>query len=565
MSESVPAGYTTIDSPITSTKPGEVIENVVITTTGDQPAISITSDDVTIRNILIKSTTGDGIDVYGNNASISNIEVDGPTPTDNSGSRSGGSTGIYSYGVSGLDVSNATFRNTGTGIAAIQSPGTVLTGITGYDMQGPFPGGQLVQFGSSDGSSLTNFAVHNDAGLSHPEDDISVVSSRNTAIAQGVVDGDNSPSGVGVMVEGQSDGTTVSDVDALQMGDGAFSSYSDNVDFTNVRSFSNIAGDQGRGVPLSNGLIFYAEGSNVSFDDASYTDPGDPNNIFVGNGSTQADIAEAPNAVATTPITNVLPWSTVGMRVGVGGTEYVNNAPVTHDDTVSYTGKAGAAQTITDATLPANDTDPDTGDTRTLPSVDGSGAHDGTVSPVNGNAVHAPVENLYSLITGSDSRTPTDGVSSTMQDKAHELSSADSDLTLAGQTTAQTGSISLAANKPDLTSPDVGALSDATPNSSKSAKTSSTMHGFTQDSDQATLFNSADFMTTSSARYAGQTNLQGMADKAARLLHGTGDIASSFDFGDSTDLYADHDNTGAFNAGDGLVTIAGKKEMILPL
>ncbi len=307
----VPDSFAYSQSPITSTTPGEVIENLFLDVTGDQPAITITSDDVTIKNVYIKATTGDGIDVFGDDATISNVQVDAPAATDNGGMDGEGSAGVYAFGVSGLKVDHATFRNTGTGVGTDQAPGTVLSNIEGYDMQGPFPGGQLVQFGESDGSSLTDFYVHNDPDLSHPEDDISVYNSRDVTIARGVVDGDNSPSGVGVMVEGPSEGTDVSDVDAIHMGNGAFSSYSNDVSFRDVRSFDNDATDQGRGDPLSGGLIFYAPGSDVSFDDATYKDPGDPDNVLSGD-PVEADIAEDRGATPHGHIGNVFAWTDDG-------------------------------------------------------------------------------------------------------------------------------------------------------------------------------------------------------------------------------------------------------------
>ena len=329
MSVEIPDNFSYSTAPITSTTPGEVIENLYLDVTGNQPAINITSDGVTIRNVYIKTTTGDGIDVFGDNATISNVEVDATTPTDNGGMDGEGSDGVYAYGVSGLKVDHATFRNTGSGVATGQSPGTVLSNIEGYNMQGPFPGGQLVQFGESDGSSLTNFYVDNDPKISHPEDDISVYNSRNVTISRGVLDGDNSPSGVGVMVEGTSDGTKVGSVDAVHMGDGAFSSYSNNVSFTDVRSFNNIATDQGRGKPLSGGLIFYAPGSGVSFDDATYTAPGDPDNVLSGD-PVAADITQDGGATPAGHIGNVFAWTDdtddqTGLKVPTvqSGTTYV--------------------------------------------------------------------------------------------------------------------------------------------------------------------------------------------------------------------------------------------------
>jgi hypothetical protein len=176
-------------------------------------------------------------------------------------------------------------------------------------MQGPFPGGQLVQFNRSGDASLTNFYAKNDADTSHPEDVVSVVDSPNVTVSNGVIDGDNSPSGVGVMFEGDSQGGQVSNVDAIHMGDGAFSSYSDDVTLNNVHAFDNIDDDQGRGTPMSDGLLFFAEGSNVSFLDATYTRPADADNIVNGDPDV-ADISADPSAVAMSHVTNTFSWST---------------------------------------------------------------------------------------------------------------------------------------------------------------------------------------------------------------------------------------------------------------
>ena len=55
------------------------------------------------------------------------------------------------------------------------------------------------------------------------EDSISIWRSSNVTVARGLVDGNNSPTGAGVMFEGSEEGVTgglLEDVDAVHQGDG---------------------------------------------------------------------------------------------------------------------------------------------------------------------------------------------------------------------------------------------------------------------------------------------------------------------------------------------------------
>ena len=79
-------------------------------------------------------------------------------------------------------------------------------------------------------------------------------------IRRGVVDGNNSPSGVGIMFE-QSDGVTsgglCEDVDAVHQGNGCFFAYpARNITFRRTRARDNICVSQGRGTPSSGGLAW---------------------------------------------------------------------------------------------------------------------------------------------------------------------------------------------------------------------------------------------------------------------------------------------------------------------
>ena len=113
----------------------------------------------------------------------------------------------------------------------LNSPGATISNVEGFDFRRPFPRGRFVQFDKSGNSTLTNFYVYNDPAHSHAEDNVSVYYSPNVKISSGVIDGNNSPSEVGVMFEGNSGGGKVDHVDAVHMGNGAFTSYSPDVTF----------------------------------------------------------------------------------------------------------------------------------------------------------------------------------------------------------------------------------------------------------------------------------------------------------------------------------------------
>ena len=84
--------------------------------------------------------------------------------------------------------------------------------------------------------------------------------------------------------------------------------------------------------------------------------------------------------------------------------------------------------TLTAASLLANDTDVDAGDTKTLVSVDGTGAV-GSVSIVGGNVVYDPGLAFQSLGAGA---TTTDSFTYTMQDAAGVQSTATVTMTITG-------------------------------------------------------------------------------------------------------------------------------------
>ena len=308
----MPTGLTTSTTPIRTTHDGQVIENLDLWVS-DGNAIRVEHDNVVIRNVTIHHADGNGIVVEDSSGvTVENSLIVHSDPPNGNQGLAGEATGIRVVNAPDFTASHVTLQDSGTGIYLGQSPGATLSHLEGHDFHGLYPSGQFVQFYQSPNGSLSDFAVTNDPNGSHVEDNVSIIDSQNVSIANGVIDGNNSPSGAGVMFEGNSQGGHVQNVDVIHMSNGGFSSYSDDVSFVDTRSFDNDAGDQGRGVSLSNGLIWNMTGHNVTVEDSTYTDPGVANNIVWGTSSAGADVTAAPSATPMTPIHNVFDGSATG-------------------------------------------------------------------------------------------------------------------------------------------------------------------------------------------------------------------------------------------------------------
>ncbi|MBT2161475.1 right-handed parallel beta-helix repeat-containing protein [Zobellia barbeyronii] len=230
---------------------GVVISNCIIEYTGAYTGIKFANaDNLTINNCSITYT---------------NAPSSGPLPD----ATRNCIEGIESQN---LVITNVKVKDGSTGISLNQCDDSVLTYIEGHNMRGPYPRGQFVQYDKCIGGLLENFSVINDRNIAWTEDNISIYKSAGQQIKKGLIVGNNSPTGVGVLFEDQNTegarggfGGLVEDVDFLEMGNGVVSSVegSKNVIFTRIRAKQIICGDlgQNRGVPTSNSLIFAAFGT----------------------------------------------------------------------------------------------------------------------------------------------------------------------------------------------------------------------------------------------------------------------------------------------------------------
>ena len=309
---STPAFTLTDSPPITVSHNGQVIENVRIHAVG-QPGIKIQNfSDVIIRNVEINHEGGNGILCTGadglsiENVSITHIGSGSPLPSE-------GEINIDCELSSGIVIKNARLRGGSSGIYLLQSPNAHLSFIEGYNFRGPFPRGQLVQFNSSSSCTLEDFSAINnpDPSDSWTEDIISVFRSDNCIIRRGLLEGNNSESGVGIMFESSVNGL-VEDVDTVGQANGSFFAYPGNdVTFRRTRARDNICVSQGRGAPSSNALVWGGDPSRstgLRIEDSRYYNLCNPGNIVWEWNTFDIVSYASEDFQPRDPIVNQFPW-----------------------------------------------------------------------------------------------------------------------------------------------------------------------------------------------------------------------------------------------------------------
>lgn len=172
-----------------------------------------------------------------------------------------------------------------------------------------------MQFDKSSDGVLEDFSCINPPDSSWPEDNVSVYRSSNVTVRRGLLSGNNSPSGVGVMFElsdGTSSGGLAEDVDTVDQGNGSFSGYpAKDVVFRRTRARDNhCVGQAGRDAPLSNVLVWAGspDSSNLTLEDSRYFGLCNPGNtVWDQSVFTKVDIQEE-DFTPRAPIVETFCW-----------------------------------------------------------------------------------------------------------------------------------------------------------------------------------------------------------------------------------------------------------------
>jgi hypothetical protein len=249
----------TASGPVTVTTNGQIIELLRITSTNG-PGISVDGHSgVVIRNVEIRHAGGHGIDIArSDDILIENVSIEHTGAPASGQNPNADLDNIYCNGSARPTIKNVRLTRGSSGIYLVECPNSQLSFVEGHDFRGPFPRGQVVQWDKSDHGTLEDFSVECGA-TSWTEDNVNMYMSLDMAVRRGLVDGNNSPSGVGVIFDGDTSTGVVEDVDAVHMGNGCFSDYAgaDGNVFRRTRCRDNICtSQQGRGVPSSNALLW---------------------------------------------------------------------------------------------------------------------------------------------------------------------------------------------------------------------------------------------------------------------------------------------------------------------
>ncbi|GJL55828.1 MAG: hypothetical protein NPIRA02_29600 [Nitrospirales bacterium] len=312
--------FLTPSGPVASTMDGEIIERLDVTVSG-QDGIVVTHDNVTVRMCRIHYSGGDAIQCSGSTGlvieDIETIHTNSPVTGQNPDSNT---NGIDILNCPGVQIRRVRSYDSSTGCYILNTSNPTVSFIEGYNVRGPFPRGQLIQFSQGDNPVLHDFSLVNNRHVAWTEDGVNFFRCNNSIARRGLVRGMNSPSGVGVQHEhlmGESD-ALLEDVDIADWGNGAAQGWiATNCTFRRVRCIDgSLDFFQGRTTPsgqstLSGGVAFSfsLQGSGHQLLDCSYWNPAKPNQLTFNNAVIDPIELTEENFSPRRPLNLVFPWT----------------------------------------------------------------------------------------------------------------------------------------------------------------------------------------------------------------------------------------------------------------
>lgn len=306
----------TPSGPVTASANGQVIQNLDVTSTSGNDITVNGFSNVVIKNCKIthtggagiRATNADGLRIENVNVIHAGAPASGQNPSDDRNN-------IDVFSSDDVVVLNARLAKGSSGIYVLDSNRPSISFVEGYDFRGPFPRGQIVQLNKSHNGIIQDFYNQNPPATAWTEDNINIFQSDNAIVRRGLIDGNNSPSGVGVIIEPLESGnikSLVEDVDTIRMGNGCFSSFrGDGNTFRRVRCRENICGDlSGRGTSLSNSLMFHSfagQATNTRYEQAKYWASCN-GNISWDNATMAVAEFEQVNYTQREPMTIIFSW-----------------------------------------------------------------------------------------------------------------------------------------------------------------------------------------------------------------------------------------------------------------
>lgn len=300
---------------VSTTAANQVIEGRDIT-----GKVIVAHGGVIIRNCRIKHPGDNGI--YANtvaNLTIEDVEMINTSAASGLNPNPAEHIAVHLNSVSGtVDISRLTVRGA-AGIYAHRCAAKLnINRMEGRNIRGPVTPlrGQLIQFNQcTGGGQVEDFSCENDPQNSWPEDVVNFYFCTGSYIfRRGLLDGCNSPSGVGFMIQ-DTPSVLVEDVDCVNQGNGAFSSFgpksSDNI-FRRCNARDMIAISQGRGVPTSGALAYHSwsGAARTKFEQCKYFNIVSASKLAWDQATMAVKDFTPANFTARAPVRNVFGWST---------------------------------------------------------------------------------------------------------------------------------------------------------------------------------------------------------------------------------------------------------------
>ena len=331
---------------------GQRVEGLMIDAEGEAPAIRVAGHArVVIRHCLIRHADGPGINAEGAGELLiedcqiicTSAPASGPLATFEA-------LNVRLDGCRTVVMRRLKVERGASGVYAHRCTDVRIGMLEGHDFRGPFPRGQLVQFDKCREAVLEDFSCENRGHTSWSEDNVNCFGCVDPIIRRGFIHGNNSPSGIGVLIENGEggEGGLVQDVDVVYWANGAFSAAenSKGVVFERCRardglgpaaSSTNLGhldyrgqpipsletwmGGQNRGAPLSGQEAFFAYetgAADIEFRDCRYANlPKAPNLAWDQERMTVAEF-ENVDFTPRASLRLAFPWSVAAAPEGNG-------------------------------------------------------------------------------------------------------------------------------------------------------------------------------------------------------------------------------------------------------
>ena len=271
------------------TQSGQIIENLLITANeNDECGISILDkSNITIRNVRIEHKNR-GICVQDSSGLVINtvqmISTSAPLAgphcdfgrtncNNNKAARANPDErlSILLNNAPGAVLEHLQMEKGSGGLWGYRSNNLSLHDFVCFDIRGPYPRGQCVQMTESNGAVIKNFYAKNFKGVSRSEDNFNFYESDNAVISDGLVDGNWSVNGVGIIADRGADNLRVSNIDFLETGSAAVSVWSNdlsrigrNLLAENIRVKNTHCDARDGRVPSSGGLVVAAQPESIN-------------------------------------------------------------------------------------------------------------------------------------------------------------------------------------------------------------------------------------------------------------------------------------------------------------